>query len=665
MLRHAFWQELGRACVCLTLTLLFFHQVVMPRTETFIYNFDNTYQYYAWMHKVVNDWRTLSPPLWDFAVDAGLPFPGEMQTAAFYPVNIVFAWFAGTVTPAKLDLLLLLHCAAGMWGMTLFLRQRGILFIASLLGGAAFCWVGAVAARAAAQANIFAGLIYLPWVVFWFQRAVVHPLPGRRPAFAALAGIALALSLLAGHPQPFIHNALLLGAFAVYLCFEMSPRGEGKIRQVRQVGLLLAFAGVIATLLVFMQVAASEEYFNRAYRWIGLTNPVKGLDLVPASAYELYSLSFRDVVGALHPAGGADAGMPFLTITVLVCAGFGLAARGKWRWFSLCICAFCILVALGGRTPIGSLVYHLPVLNRVREPVRILYLYQFCIATLAASGLNLVLRDRNQPSRAIIAAITFLLFVTEARLNGRSATAPVSTPISADVAYRETRVIQKLEAENAARHNSFRVIGRPKEAIPPNGGDVFYFNNALGHRSSMLISYFDFLNGNGSGVVSPSDEAAIRYVVTLAPEESATPISADAGRFLYENASAKPIVRIEDAGAVVDGAQTDRVRWRRRSVTLEAHTPRDASVVLAVSSYPGWRAYVDGVRSPIQPLHTFMSVAVQQGSHTVDFRYQPWWFNWGIMSWAIGAGLTIWLFVRTRRSHAPRGPSITDAQSGR
>ena len=213
-------EEIGFALLCLALTLAVFHEAFFHRSGTFLYGLDNAYQYYAWMHKLARDWHHLCAPLWDFSVEAGFPFPGEIQTGAFYPVNILFVWLSGVPTPGKLDFLILLHFAGGMWGMTWFLRQRGINRWASLFGGAVLFWVGPVAAQACAQANIFAGVVYLPWMLYFFERAVSSERPLLRNAPAALCGLTLALSFLAGHPQPFIHNGLMLVMFATYLFLE-------------------------------------------------------------------------------------------------------------------------------------------------------------------------------------------------------------------------------------------------------------------------------------------------------------------------------------------------------------------------------------------------------------------------------------------------------------
>jgi len=85
--------------------------------------------------------------------------------------------------------------------------------------------------------------------------------------------LTLALSLLAGHPQPFIHNSPMLGLFAVFLLFEKrTPCLSWTINLWRAASALLTVA-VIAFLFAYIQLASSHEYFARAYRWIGLASP--------------------------------------------------------------------------------------------------------------------------------------------------------------------------------------------------------------------------------------------------------------------------------------------------------------------------------------------------------------------------------------------------------
>src|SRR5215216_6933860 len=113
--------------------------------------------------------------------------------------------------------------------------------------------------------------------------------------------------------------------------------------------------GVIAFLFAYIQLASSHEYFARAYRWVGLANPVKALQtVVPLEIYNRYSLSIPDLLSVYTGRSrAAEGGTLYLTITALICACFGLGVRGPWRWFVLTITGLILLVALAGNTPFG------------------------------------------------------------------------------------------------------------------------------------------------------------------------------------------------------------------------------------------------------------------------------------------------------------------------
>ncbi len=67
--------------------------------------------------------------------------------------------------------------------------------------------------------------------------------------------------------------------------------------------------------------------------------------------------------------------------------------------------------------------------------------------------------------------------------------------------------------------------------------------------------------------------------------------------------------------------------------TLRMATSTDAPGLLVVSdSYdPGWRAYVDGERTPVLVAdHLLRAVSIPAGNHIVEFRYEPQWLQVGI-----------------------------------
>src|SRR5262249_50328885 len=167
-----------------------------------------------------------------------------------------------------------------------------------------------------AQANIFAGMAYLPWVLYFFERAISSDRPVLRNAPAALCGLTLAFSLLAGHPQPFIHNGVMLVAFAIYLFVERGSKGGPWKSSFLLCVALFASVAVVCFLFAFVQLAAGQEYFARAYRWVGLPNPIKALEVVPFAAYNLYKLSPPQLLSIFSLSFAPwPVGTLFLTIT--------------------------------------------------------------------------------------------------------------------------------------------------------------------------------------------------------------------------------------------------------------------------------------------------------------------------------------------------------------
>jgi Bacterial membrane protein YfhO len=76
-------------------------------------------------------------------------------------------------------------------------------------------------------------------------------------------------------------------------------------------------------------------------------------------------------------------------------------------------------------------------------------------------------------------------------------------------------------------------------------------------------------------------------------------------------------------------------------VRIEARMQTAGLVVLTDLWSKGWRAYVDGKNVPIlRANHAVRGVVVQQGTHGLEFRYQPASFTWGMCAAGL-AGLTL------------------------
>jgi hypothetical protein len=82
-------------------------------------------------------------------------------------------------------------------------------------------------------------------------------------------------------------------------------------------------------------------------------------------------------------------------------------------------------------------------------------------------------------------------------------------------------------------------------------------------------------------------------------------------------------------------------------LVLDARLASDGFVVVADTYYPGWRAWVDGEPTEIFPANLmFRAVRVPAGAHTIEFRYQPDSFRYGVMLFVCGVLATTMLMWR-------------------
>lgn len=68
----------------------------------------------------------------------------------------------------------------------------------------------------------------------------------------------------------------------------------------------------------------------------------------------------------------------------------------------------------------------------------------------------------------------------------------------------------------------------------------------------------------------------------------------------------------------------DLVEYRPERVVVRARPTQPTLLVLSDSYFPGWKARVDGVPTPIiRANHQFRAVPLEPGSHTVEFSFEP------------------------------------------
>ncbi len=175
--------------------------------------------------------------------------------------------------------------------------------------------------------------------------------------------------------------------------------------------------------------------------------------------------------------------------------------------------------------------------------------------------------------------------------------------------------------------------------------------------------------GSAAALESPLlDALAVRYVISSGPVDSPSYRLAWEGEGVrvYENLDAAPraytlpgapaaLPALPTAALLAKQTPATLTETRNNQVVVTATTDAPATLVLADSTFPGWRAYVRPAGSGeeaeheveiVRVLGNFRGVALEPGEWTVRFRYSPrsFWLG-GLMSFMGGMALLFALVV--------------------
>lgn len=322
-------------------------------------------------------------PGWDPYINAGQPGLADIQTGFYYPLNLLFnlvlALLGQPFTLGTLTAQVLLHFSLCSLFAYLFMRhlarRAGARLAAARFAGAiaalSFTYGGYLTSFPVQQLTILETAIWLPLVLLFVDRAVYHarPLPE-----IALAGLALACALMAGHPQTAMYVIYATLAYGLFVAWS-----AGGMRGAKQVGrstglLLLALAVGVA--LAVAQLAPTLQFISYSTR--------ARLD------YDAVAWGFplAEMTHLLYPGyfGGSPQYVGILPmILVVVALFFRRARREVIFWIVLGLAAF--VLSFGGHAFLYNVAYLLlPGFHAVRNQERIIYLFGFAVSILSGYG---------------------------------------------------------------------------------------------------------------------------------------------------------------------------------------------------------------------------------------------------------------------------------------
>ncbi len=368
-------------------------------------------QFYPWRELAVQMLRSGQLPLWNPYLGNGAPLAANLQSAIFYPLNVLYLlipvrWAMGYTA--------VLHVLLAGWFMYLYGRTLGLSRFASVIGGLAYALSGYMVARLGFLTENAA----FPWIALLF--CLTERLVRRRDLFTALAlGLVIGVQFLAGHAQTWTYSMWATGLYALFRAWQESREQESKRQESREQESKGREAGLgfqvrtwaLFALAVAVGVAVAAVQILPTWELTRLSQRATGLDRDFAMQYSfwpwrVFTLFAPDFFG--NPAHGnfggyatywEDAGyigMLPLGLALYAVVKWGLARRRSESaeetglrlvpFFGI-LAAGSLILAMGKNTPIFPLVYrYVPGFGLFQAPARLLCIYTLAMATLAAIG---------------------------------------------------------------------------------------------------------------------------------------------------------------------------------------------------------------------------------------------------------------------------------------
>ncbi len=370
-------------------------------------------------------------PLFDPYIWSGAPLLAGWNAGAAYPLTWLFAILPGT---AAWTVNMIVTWAVAGLGMFCFLRALRLASVASFLGAFSFAFAGGMSAQVT-HFGLVAGLSWVPLALLSIlrlsqdrsmasrpgrsvgaDREVGRGGPGGRPGragrsvgagwsgkhsrestaglaqpgrccWAALLAVAIGLVILAGEPRAIDDAGVIVLLFATWQVTRLGRRAGPAVVSV-SAGLALGMClGAVQWLPGVAAISSSQRGVDSMALYSSGSLPVRWLllTLVP------------DLLG-----GSGSLGQPsffgFYNLTEVtsyvgllpLVAAFALLGRLRWRtrppeWLVWHVMALAgVALALGGNTPLGNLLYHLPLFGDQRLQSRNILVLDLALAVLLA-----------------------------------------------------------------------------------------------------------------------------------------------------------------------------------------------------------------------------------------------------------------------------------------
>ncbi len=374
------------ALACLTLLwLFFFWRLFTPvaADQASLAQGDFSAQFVAFADYQYQRLSQGEIPLWNPYNNGGLPFIGDTQAAVFYPprwITIALSSLAGGWSYNALQLEMTAHVLVYSLLMYVFLRRLTLRQELSPLAALAAAIVCAYGGYTSSYPPLQLAILE---AAIWFPLAGLGILEATRTrklsyAYVALAGFALGLSWLAGHPQTSWFMTYMLCAYFAYRVYQQKIGWRALIFGGLGFG-VIAFCAAAVTLLPGIEYLLHTSRAGLGFEQKGNGFPIQ----------DLAQIVFPGSVSLWSPL--------YIGLPALFFIAAALVRKAGESRFWLAVAAVGLFLSFGANSPFYHLAYNLlPGLRFFRGQERAAFVVANSLAIVVGFGLVAAGNWQNQ-----------------------------------------------------------------------------------------------------------------------------------------------------------------------------------------------------------------------------------------------------------------------------
>ncbi|MBI5796141.1 MAG: hypothetical protein HZA47_07510, partial [Planctomycetes bacterium] len=392
------------------LTLAYFYNVVVPDDSSVLsdQNMDTRHQLFYWRYFGFNTLAKGVLPLWNPYIYGGTPFVGGLQSAIFYPLNLIYLIFPIHVA---INYSIILHVFLSGVFTYLYLRfiklnpkseivrqsahdeVRNPQLYSDTLSRSS-CLVSSIIFMFCAPQifHVYPGhlpnlctMIWLPLILLFSELFIRN----RNFLYAFFGGVAVAFNILAGHPQYFFYTAIAVTAyFIIRIIQEFGEHKNWKYVGYHASGVFVIYTiGVLLTAIQLLPAFEMIKHSTRqtlSYEWVGQ------FSFAPENFITLFIPEFFGDSLKTPYWGRYYLWEMSLYVGIIPLILFALASfynRNKFTKTFLIMALITAILALGKFTPLFKILYAIvPGFNMFRGNSKFIFIVAFSLSVLSGFG---------------------------------------------------------------------------------------------------------------------------------------------------------------------------------------------------------------------------------------------------------------------------------------